>query len=251
VTRAASQQRPLSEWNAESLRLTAFILPDIPIQSESWWNVATGGDPENIEINLKHRRRTESGPHADDFLVLQVNPGRIDWILSDRPGTENQSSESRFVDRLKPFTCLVNKWLPVCPRLMRLAVGAVLRLPGMSREESYLMLSNYLNFDLDPRKSSDFLYQINRFRPSDVISGMQINRLCSWTAVHFIRALVNLMPHAAVLGPEASTNYYCRLELDLNTAPESFGLLVHERLPELFMEMVEMGSEIAEKGDID
>ena len=49
---------------------------------------------------------------------------------------------------------------------------------------------------------------------------------------------------------ESSGSYYCRLELDINTAPECFGLLTPDKLPELFTEMVEMGKEIAEEGDI-
>jgi hypothetical protein len=42
----------------------------------------------------------------------------------------------------------------------------------------------------------------------------------------------------------------CRLELDISTMPEWEGELPHDGLPEVFRELVDLGQEIAEKGDI-
>ncbi len=251
VARATAQRRPLTEWAAESLRLSAFVRPGGTIQADTWWRRATETDAENTEINTKHARRTESGPLGEDILILQVSPGRVDWILTDRPDLEGLPTESLILDRLDRFSGLGNKWLPFCPPLMRLAYGAVLHLPGMSREDSYNVLSNYLDFDLDPNTSSDFRYQINRWRSSKVIQGMHINRLCTWGSVHIIRAAINIGPEVGVVATDTvPTHHFCRLELDINTAPECFHLLESDKMAELFAEMIKMGNEIAENGDI-
>jgi hypothetical protein len=42
----------------------------------------------------------------------------------------------------------------------------------------------------------------------------------------------------------------CRLELDINTAPDFGGVLPADRLEALLKEMVAFGREIAEKGDL-
>jgi hypothetical protein len=251
VVRGAAQRRPFTDWAAESLRLSAFIRPGYPFKADEWWRLATGADAEIVESNTKQARRTESGPFGDDFLILQVTPGRADWILTDRPDLEGLPTESNVLDRMDRFSGIGNQWLPSCPPLMRLAFGAVLHLPGTSREDSYHTLSNYLDFDLDPKNSSDFRYQINRWRSSQVIEGMRVNRFCTWGSVHVIRAAINIGPEVGVVATASDpTHHFCRLELDLNTAPECFQLLETDKLADVFAELVKMAKEIAENGDI-
>jgi len=133
---------------------------------------------------------------------------------------------------------LMLRWLAGCPPLQRLAFGAVLTRPVDDLLTGYRQISDYLPFvQLDPESSSDFSYQINRPRNSTVISGLRINRFSRWSV-------------ARVFASTFDTQIGCRVELDINTAQEFQGELPQEKLPVIIQELVDLGKEIAENGDI-
>ena len=102
-----------------------------------------------------------------------------------------------------------------------------------SREEGYRTLSNYLEFDLDP-KSFDFNYQINRPRVSNALSGVAINRLSRWSVRSHQTGTLVVTSMESELGPK---KYQCRLEVDINTHPETSDLSPRAKLSELLDEM--------------
>ena len=50
--------------------------------------------------------------------------------------------------------------------------------------------------------------------------------------------------------PSPGSGYACRLELDINTDGDFEGELPRQALPALWDELVRLGAEIAEKGDV-
>jgi hypothetical protein len=118
-------------------------------------------------------------------------------------------------DGLDSFLELMSRWFKISPPLRRLAFGAILALPVDDRKSGYELIGNYLaNVKLDPIGSSDFLYQINRLRNSQLISDLEINRLSKWSVVKRGLARVDLLPEARVSLFPSSDTFSCRLELD-------------------------------------
>lgn len=213
-----------------------------------------GETPETKISQPKKGGHREEGPFKDGKLVLSITPIRIDWLYTV-PDVSNQEDESipKFSDKLQPFLQLMNRWfeLSTCPAVQRLAFGAILLHPVEDRESGYRFLQSYLpSVKLDAEGSSDFSYQINR--PIDSrcrIDGLRINRLSKWSVN--VKGMVELsFQKTSVKSIPFPSYHICRLELDVNTVDEFEGKLKREQLPQVFEELIDLGKDIAIKGDI-
>ena len=94
------------------------------------------------------------------------------------------------------------------------------------------------------------MYQINRRRDSRLgIPGLEINRLLKWSCLER-RTAQFVVGETATVSEDSPSNFAVRLEVDINTAPEYSKSLEPGNLADLFGEFVDLGTEIAEKGDI-
>jgi hypothetical protein len=253
-----NQRATLQEWQVAQLRLTAFPAPLMKVPDIGWWENVIGQPPELRTFRPKSEELLEEGPFEAGKLTLNIQPLRIDWnfarAISNELLEEDLPTIGEFPKVLENFFKPMQKWLSEeCPELGRLAFGAVLFLPVESRQAGYKRLSAYLPaIKLDPEESSDFLYQINRLRNSNVdIDGLRVNRLSKWSVFSYLRTLMHFNQRTGrseqVLRPEV---YACRLELDINTTADFIGTLSREKLTTVFEELIELGREIIEKGDI-
>ncbi|MBC7822744.1 MAG: hypothetical protein H7126_02485 [Candidatus Parcubacteria bacterium] len=242
-------------WQAESFRLTAFLSPSAQIVEQDSWKKLTGELPERKTSEPRTGIRQEEGRFKDERvdgqLVLITQPTRADWQLV--PITDVSDPEfptlGLFTESVDSFLKLMIRWLEEAPPTQRLAFGAVLIKPVNSSKEGYEWVSAYLPFNLD-ENSSDFSYQINRPRKSasTKTSDLSINRLSKWS--------VSLLTSFA-FDPSRLEQYITkpprfsvRLELDINTTPNFSEEVGSEKLSHVFQELVELGREIASKGDI-
>jgi hypothetical protein len=187
-------------------------------------------------------------------LVLVIQPARIDWLftVADAHQMEERSIPTigSFPQALATFRQLMLRWfaLETCPSLVRLAFGAVLFQPVDDRPTGYRRLAVYLpSVALDPEGASDFFYQINRPRESTSITGLRINRLSKWSVALHGLAAFSVEPATITLSTPLAA---CRLELDINTAPDLQGELARQQLPHVFRELVALGQQIASEGDV-
>ena len=93
--------------------------------------------------------------------------------------------------------------------------------------------------------SSDFVYQINRRRPSKVIGGLPLNRISKWT-VQEVQALVFSADGHVLRRPG---KFACRVELDMNCVP-SKQPLPKDRVADLFTELVTLAAEVVSAGEV-
>jgi hypothetical protein len=201
--------------------------------------------PDTIQEDRREGSRTQIAQFEGGLLSLTVTPSRIEWgfMVPDPGFGENQAVP--LGQHLDPFRHVAHRWLEDCPALSRLAFGYILRLPVGSREDGYERISSYLNFDLDPT-SFDFTYQINRPRPSEIVGpDLTINRLARWSVARTMR--VEMTGNHVMHVPRGS---FCRLELDINTAAERVEPLPAQSLRELYDELIGLGREIVQEGDI-
>ncbi|MBT9162166.1 MAG: hypothetical protein DDT27_00710 [Dehalococcoidia bacterium] len=254
--------QPLSAWHIGGLRLTAFAISDAPVKAREWWQVLMGEPPETSITRPRESMQRDEGPYYGGTLINQVQLNRIDWLLNPAPGQGPGDigfpPSAPFPELLDSFTQLMIRWLDpeVCPALQRLAFGAILYLPVDSRVEGYRQLSAYLpSVVLDVEGSSDFVYRINRPRKSaSGISGLKVNRLSKWTVVTsaLFEQMIDLSEGSPSSGDFGRTkqSFACQLELDINTQPGLQKPLPQQQLTQVFEELVNLGKEIAVRGDI-
>jgi len=253
MTRSADNPRAmLRDWKAEILRLTVFqVTGQPPFDRSGWWREIAGSDPESSITKSRTGECVESGPFGGGVLVLQTQPGRADWLLLESPGMDQLVAELSFPEAIDTFHRGLRSWLEARRNLARLALGAIVKLPVDDLEAGYRRISNFLPFDVDPVTSSDFMYQINRARPSIVMPDVRVNRLSKWSVGRLVRAEVSpTQIPVTVSVHEVPQSSSCRLELDINTSSDSPSPLPSARLPALFDEFVDWAREIIAEGDI-
>ena len=245
---------PLDAWQVESMRVTAFPSDVVPVE-QSWWDDIIGVPAEAVTSRPKVGQYQAEGDFEARRLRLQIQPGRVEWSVTPITKAEDELTGLSVIGPLLDVDTsllkVVNPWLSLAPEMKRLAFGAILLQPVENVPAGYGLIQKYLHRlhpDLDG--ASDFSYQINRPRRSGTqVVELTINRLMRWSVQVTQRMVITMTGGGAVsrsLGEDAA----CRLELDINTAPDFPALLPAEHLTAILHEMMEFGREIAQKGDV-
>ena len=238
-------------WRVESLRLTAFPVPQSTPDAERWWRELLGPESPNQVVRKPKTGDVQvEGTFKDSLLVMQAQVMRFELRqVLDAPQLPNAATPECHYDDARPaFRDLALKWLGLdtCPALLRLAFGAVLTKPAENLEAGYDALRLYLpSVKLTP-DSSDFLYQINRRRSSTTVRELSINRLSRWSVQQSQELL--LRDDGRVV--RQSVKLTCRAELDVNSSLERTDALPREELPNLFDELVNLTNELSIRGDV-
>lgn len=246
-------------WRVNTLRLTVFPgqNAEIPDAGQpTWWSQLVGEAPSNRNFQPKKALFQESGPFNDGELKLNVTPIRIDWKLTpvlDEEDLDILPTISNFEECVASFCELMTRWFAVENSfpVKRLAFGAILFDMVDNREEGYRRLAGYLPaVKINSENSADFLYQINRPRISTTeVQGLSINRLTKWAVAQGQVRAYSLLPNLTVFSPGAG-QFACMLELDLSTDNDFIGELPNQQLSPIFNELVQLGLEISQQGDI-
>jgi len=251
----STEIQTLSNWQVFVLRFTAFYSPDETFDSSGWWAEVTGDLPETETKKLKEGIIIEEGPFRDGKLTLVKSEVAIDLRLHlpDKPEeVDGIPTVGSFEKQYPEFVSLVKKLFDVTtfPLVTRLAFGSIINLPTKDQQEGYKQLSAYIkNVKIDPVKSRDFIYRINRRRASTTgIDNLEINRLNSWSVASFSTAILSIPTSAKT---RTANCYACRLEIDISTCQEFQNHLPKGKLSEIFDELVDMGKEIITQGDIE
>jgi hypothetical protein len=246
--------RPEIPWEAESLRLTAFTVEEVDLRGLNWWTELAGEEPETRVQNPRQHGLVEAGLYLDANLVLQVQPGRVDWVLQAHEAQNELTVDFQLLgphaEWAGRFSDSMRRWFDKAPQIKRLAFGGVLIHPVAERDDAYREIMGLLpGLRLDSPDCSDFHYQINRPRFSNRIPDLRINRLVKWSAAGRGVAQFNMSSRSADLTTRLFTSG-TRLEVDINTAPEQNREFLPAPLAPLWDEMVALGQEIAREGDI-
>jgi len=241
-----------TDWQVISLRMTVFVSADEYYQSDSWWENVVGYVPDEKLEQQRQQKISYEGNFKEGKLSLEVyrSENRVNWLFKPNEPefilAGQMPTLGSFVETINHFVKYMQKWLVQdIPALYRIAYGAIIVQPANTVEESYKLLSDYLNRDFDESTTSDLMYRINRRRTSDVVDNLSINRVTTWSSYDFLIELTHQFGHMNKL----LKHHTCRLELDINNVP-SKQKLDKSILPELFSEFVALGNEIAQQGDI-
>jgi hypothetical protein len=253
-------------WEAESLRMTVFVARPVATGLEKVWLLLQGAEPEILTASPKAGTRQLEGPLNTGRLTMLESPGRVDLVntaqspLQAAITVDGPTSIAPLADALAEFMPLATRWLSALEvPVTRVAFGATLSgAPCSDRAAAYRALQPYLpSLRLDPDTSSDFTYQINRFRQSAVpaLRGVVLNRLMKWAAILRYQALFQVpLSQQATAGPAVVRMHNAvtrpHVEVDINTAAERIEPLPPEAFVALVQELQDLVIEIADKGDI-
>lgn len=238
-------------WEVEQLRATTFSIPDPQFRvSGSSWEHVVGTRPDEERFIHTDAREEIVGKIEGMSLISVCRPGRVDWTLQREGPIQGFPVIGSLDGSVHTFGNVVYRWLDVCPQLTRLALGATLVKPASDLQQGYQELMKSLpDLNLDLSNTSDFLYQINRFRESQIAEGTRVNRLTKWSVMESGTIGISLGPGGGAILPPSSRQFACRLELDINTALTG-SMIPMDKAKELFEELLELGIEIAHKGDV-
>ena len=246
-------------WGTLLLRATIFVDHGLRFPDLRWWEEMVGAPPEEKTIKPQSAIEIHRGPFHRGRLILEVKPGRIDYVWrvveSSETEIEGLPSLGPFGEVRSQFSDPITRWLREGPKANRLAFGAKLFQPAEGLEDAMRRLAKLLPaVKIDPKDSSDFAYSINRRRKSDSgVSNLKINRLSKWGAGTYRTIQIDLLSdakEAAKTIPVGADYAACQLELDINTMPEPNVSLPSNKLSGIMNELTQLGVEIATKGDL-
>lgn len=247
----------LIDWQAENLRLSAFVVNAIDPTKRHFWESLIGTPPNEIRHRPQQQLVIEEGPFLNGRLCVEVANSRVDWrLLPDLSNPPRDLPTVGSYDVLEHgFRELMQRWLADCPPVHRLAYGGVLLLPAESLPGALRRLDELLpTVHVDPEITQDFMYRINKRRDSrSGIEDLKINRLSTWAAMQVIETQIHVSE-----GDQGTLNVtqlpnsrgLCRLEFDINTIPEFDQELDEDKVLDIFNELVDIGNEIATEGDV-
>jgi hypothetical protein len=243
----------LTAWNVNKFRFTAFpSLADQEINPD-WWMQVMGTEPETMLVKPKTGVTHYELPYEDGNIIFETQLGRVDWLYIPSEDTLQLANEGltnlgTFEKAINIFLVIVNRWLQLCPKLRRIAFGANVSQPTGGKEDSYKLLATLLpSVKIDPIGSSDFLYQINRPRPSKTgIDSLKINRLTKWAGIVLTVAVGNQEHNLE----KTDTKFYTLVEFDINTVTNPLRDIEPNELTNILSELIDLGSEILINGDI-
>jgi hypothetical protein len=244
-----------NDWQVEQLRITLFPSQQTPKPTD-WWQGVLGTEPLTEATQrggiVPVYQATGPLPGSEGFVNLRHEPARADWVYGPSPFDASLpyvviGSYEKTVASFNQFANIFFRYTP--PVVNRFAVGAVLLLPVTTKQEGYKFLDSLLpSVELDPDRSSDFLYRINRSRKSQVIDA-KINRLSEWS-------VLQIMPQTLVTGSSYNQIlneplvYLARVSIDINTVPEFADEIDPSTQLSLLGEFMDLIAEIAAKGDV-
>ena len=259
---ASSREETLNQhWEVESLRVSTFHNTTLNLASgiADLWKQATGGLPEQVAERPAQNTIIAEGPYRGGRLAMVCAPNRVDWHMRATPASPGSPLEDPntvgMLPDLRPVAEeLASGWLKAGPDVTRLAFGLALVMPATGLSDAYGKLSSMLSdINLNFSGATDFLYQINRRRPSRQSGGIAINRISRWSISqsNTVEFAVEAVGNSASTTSTSDVQFASRLELDINTASRSASAISKDTATKLFNELISSGIEIAEKGDIE
>ncbi|NUM37265.1 MAG: hypothetical protein HUU50_22200 [Candidatus Brocadiae bacterium] len=265
------------EWYSEELRITAFLCKEQNIEIRKWWTSFVKNLPI-VEAILRNQNIYQlEGLYGNKKLILRatLSLDRIDWLLvnadelildskkniksiEEIPEKLSLEYEKTHFPRMPKFNeeqialiDLIKKWtnLDTFPSCYRLALGANLFFPVKTRQEGYIILAQLLpNVKIDIENSENFLYQINRPKPSNTCRSLKINKISRWIVATHSAVAINVENNMITQNAE-NPIFSCSLNLDISTSQENRDEISKEYIPSIYEEMLGIAKEVALEGD--
>lgn len=192
-----------------------------------------GIEPDSIEVKPNELRRFEVATLGPGQLTFTSAANRVDWVWRIVEEVEQSSiALGAPSDVVKQFLPPLEAWIAREQGVVRIAVGGLFVIPVENRTKGYEILDSLISeLSLDPERTSEFLYQINR--PSDEnFDGdiVNFNNLEKWSCRQIMKGTMSFTAGSPLPVRQdsvvVSTSASCELDINTdasNVAPFSSG----------------------------
>ena len=243
----------VGEWDIDSVRVSIFHSAPSGLLQPGLWKEVTGSPPESVDERPREGRTIARGGEDGNQLILIIQDQRLDWQIRPVPPARPAPGTLLMLAGVEKILPLLRKAVrrsaKNIPHVHRLAFAPIFIRKSPSQIEGLQALSSYLPvLNADALKGSDFIYQINRRRSSNVVPYLRVNRLAKWETQEFMQGTLSIESARA---PQVTTTPTPArlLHLDVNNVPWDKGL-PKKRIIEIFDELVMHACELATKGDV-
>jgi hypothetical protein len=243
------------DWVVQQSRLSFFSREPISISEQDWKGI-TGQDEAENRTAVPNGKQY-SGKFSGGLLSLGYSGARGDIVLNADENAEAFALEQKLTSLgswdgvFRSFPAIVGAFLQQFNfPIQRLAFGAVLVCQSDSKEDAYEKLGTILSsVKVDPKNMRELVYRINWPQMSNVVPGLELNRITGWSTVGVAMATFQVASPQTLMETAGPTLHFVRLEIDHNT-DQSRGDPVEPalRMP-IFGELVEMARENATMGE--
>jgi len=243
-------------WTVSGLRLSVFSREQIQVSDQDWKTV-TGQDEAPNRQTVAGLRRL-SGNALGGVMSIGAGPGRVDIILGPDETVAEKEAKLKLPgigewDKLRQqFLDATTSWLETHRYpFNRLAFGAILMRETESGEAAYEQLDDLLiALEVDPKRMRDLLYQVNWPRQSEILQGLTLNRLTTWSVLRLVRKLVAMTGAEITAAKEEDVTYALRLELDHNTEDARVEPFDQTQIVPIYRELMELAVANATHGEL-
>lgn len=240
----------LKKWQTASLRMTGFHVGALDLSSLAWWEKLTGQPAESRNVRPGIGQLVESGTVEGRTIQLQIQPGRIDWLLlpKDEPDSATFASLGDYETSLSYFSQLVSKWVEQSPPLNRLAFGTLLLVPTANQSKTIEALAQMLpDVTINWAGIQEFVLSVNRPQASVAFAEAgPINRVAKWQSLVRKKIITSsLLAGQAPLTTSEETAACLELDVSTNAPTDGTKELPAERRRPLFAELMDYATAIA------
>lgn len=205
---------------SQSIQLVWFIPSTEGVKADVLFEAIFDEDPANVQKNkvpspANPFLSVASGAVSKFMAQVQVQPGRVDLVLSGLPNGNDSSlplldtaeSVAAIEDRLSAAADA----LPIC---LRVALVGNLHAPTASAVEASKKIIDQIGINLPFSDFSDFSFQLNRRK---TINGIELNRLVRFSVAAFQQFMITVNNGNSM--PVTLEEHGAALAIDINTVP--------------------------------
>ena len=243
------------DWDVESLRMSIFCPANSnPIERSGLWEKVTGEQPSSIDSRPREGVTREVGVVGGNNLLLVTQRSRLDWLLQPVAVPDQRAPVILTLKDVGNARGIFRKAfrysLETIGLALRLAFAPVLIKDVASVSLGFGQLSVFLpRLDLAPLNTPDFIYRVNRRRRSLSVPHAEINRIAKWSMEEVGAVSFRVTPSGRPDFRDTGTAFVRKLELDVNTTPET-SAMSKDKISGLLDEMITIAEELATEGDV-
>ena len=242
-------------WLVQAVRLSLFVTPEAQAFEAPAWQTLTDAAPAH-QATTRGVITVEEGPFGPGRLQLQAQrapPPRIDLVLGPAPPPETSAVTlpvlGSFADAVAAVRLPAERLLQSGIATARIAFGVMHVQSARDWADAARIIQGTLGpTRLDIVNAQDFLYRVNRRRTSNVVPGLPMNRLASWSCVVWQEMLINVASGQS--GGGSPARFSATLETDFSTDEGRREPIGTQHLLALLAELQRLTLEVANQGDI-
>lgn len=223
----------MTKWYAQSIMYVWFLNSVQEIKASSLYEQITGHEPDNTQRNKMPNPAnpftgTASGVVGNSNFTLQIQPGRMDFIIA--PVNSNAEQD--------PFAFLeIEETVETCTRRIvqqNVAVDNTIRLALVvnaatrvdSVEEGNAVIKALAGYEPGVDDLLDLIIQVNK--RSEGVSGIQFNRVLRYGVQTFQDFVLQFGPVGNVI-PISRQQNAATITIDINTVPTNVPIAIGDQ----------------------